>query len=131
MNFKQGFMLFWSLSSGFGIIFAILSWLYDINEIKQDPFFVGFKGVLALFLGTIIGIIHYKISSNHCDKDVTSKQSNTTTTQESELQSIKIKISHINNKSNMNPMENEMSESPENSANSNSNESKSSFNHIS
>ena len=91
MNFKQGFMLFWSLSSGYGIIFAILSWSYDINQMKEDPFFPGFKGVLALFFGTIIGIIHYKISFNPCDKEhiqYSQVTSNTASTSEIGLQQL-------------------------------------------
>eukprot|EP00485_Elphidium_margaritaceum_P000772 CAMPEP_0202689134 /NCGR_PEP_ID=MMETSP1385-20130828/4475_1 /ASSEMBLY_ACC=CAM_ASM_000861 /TAXON_ID=933848 /ORGANISM="Elphidium margaritaceum" /LENGTH=130 /DNA_ID=CAMNT_0049344227 /DNA_START=129 /DNA_END=521 /DNA_ORIENTATION=+ len=62
VNNSQMFMLFWSLFSGFGIIFALLSWVYDINGIKVDPFFPGFKGVVALSFGLCIGLIHYKLS---------------------------------------------------------------------
>mmetsp|Transcript_39693 Transcript_39693/g.63513 ORF Transcript_39693/g.63513 Transcript_39693/m.63513 type:complete len:166 (-) Transcript_39693:307-804(-) len=63
MNYEQAFMLFWSLASGFGIIFAIESWLYDMHGLKQDPYFPGFKGVVAVCLGFLIGGIHYALST--------------------------------------------------------------------
>ena len=121
MDFKEGFMLFWSLSSGFGIIFAISSWIYDINGIKQDPFFSGFKGIISLFLGVIIGITHYQISSNYTNDYLKVKvprqnneiKSNTNTininVKESELQRVNLKIIPS------------VSQSPENSENSNAN----------
>eukprot|EP01084_Bolivina_argentea_P283194 484964_1 len=65
MDVRWGFMLFWSLSSGFGILFAILSWIYDLYELSGDPFFTGFKGVLALGGGLFIGGVHAKISGNN------------------------------------------------------------------
>ena len=103
MNLQSAFMLFWSLSSGFGIIFAILSWIYDLNRIKQDPFFPGFKGVVSFCMGTIIGITHYKLSTKCArprslkdDYDPVLKTNSKSRTnleefeKESELQSIKI-----------------------------------------
>eukprot|EP01084_Bolivina_argentea_P283195 484965_1 len=65
MNVRSSFMLFWSLSSGFGILFAILSWIYDLYKLDGDPFFTGFKGVLALIIGLFIGAVHFKISANN------------------------------------------------------------------
>lgn len=65
MKLKALFMLFWSLSSGFGIIFAILSWIYDLMSLTQDPLFQGFKGCAAILVGTAIGITHYQLSSGN------------------------------------------------------------------
>ena len=55
-------MLFWSLGSGYGIMFALLSWMWNIFGIIDDPIFDGSKGVIALCVGFIIGYIHYKLS---------------------------------------------------------------------
>lgn len=56
------FMLLWSLGSGYGIMFALLSWMWNIFGIIDDPIFSGSKGVIAICFGFIIGYIHYKLS---------------------------------------------------------------------
>ena len=53
------FMVFWSLGSGYGIMFALLSWIWNICGITVDPIFNGSKGVIAVCVGSIIGYIHY------------------------------------------------------------------------
>eukprot|EP00483_Globobulimina_turgida_P010265 UN10284 len=103
MNIKSSFMFFWSLSSGFGIIFAILSWIYDLY-LQDHPHFSGFKGVISLFIGTIIGVVHYNLSNDvtvlnnylpkqQSDKTIVPTQSETST----ELQNLNIKATTTNN----------------------------------
>ena len=140
MNSQSAFLLFWSLSSGFGIIFAISSWVYDIYGIKQDPFFPGSKGVLSLVLGFILGLIHYQLSTQCITMQHDDKNDNDATKYakipqqtsdvchnhhlqlpfdievvESELQSINLQIDTDN------PTENGINDSFESSTNSNAN----------
>eukprot|EP01083_Nonionella_stella_P069298 184658_1 len=85
MTLKLWFMLFWSLSSGFGIVFAISSWIYELHSLKQDPFFCGFKGTVSLFIGSIIGLTHFKLSDNDASSHITNGHQHT-----------KAELQHIN-----------------------------------
>eukprot|EP00483_Globobulimina_turgida_P001143 UN01145 len=55
---KQGFLLFWSLGSGYGIIFAIESFFYEYFQI-QSSLMTAIKGIIAVCVGLVIGIIHF------------------------------------------------------------------------
>eukprot|EP01083_Nonionella_stella_P037345 101780_1 len=57
-NFRDIFLLLWSLGSGYGIIFACESFAYECLGINLQIMFL-VKGLLAVFIGFIIGGIHF------------------------------------------------------------------------
>ena len=59
---KQSFLLFWSLFSGFGIIFAVESFFYELFQIEGGHQNTGIKGAIALFVGFAIGSIHFQLT---------------------------------------------------------------------
>eukprot|EP01084_Bolivina_argentea_P095460 171623_1 len=57
-NFKDIFLVFWSYSSGYGIIFAIESYIYELFGFKSRIAFI-IKPCVALIVGVGIGIVHF------------------------------------------------------------------------
>eukprot|EP01084_Bolivina_argentea_P095461 171624_1 len=57
-NFKDIFLLFWSLSSGYGIIFAIESYIYELFGFKSTIAYI-IKPAVATLVGVAIGCVHF------------------------------------------------------------------------
>eukprot|EP01084_Bolivina_argentea_P095464 171629_1 len=57
-NFKDIFLVFWSLGSGYGIIFAVESWILEIMGIKSITS-CWIKPYVAILFGFSIGCIHF------------------------------------------------------------------------
>eukprot|EP01084_Bolivina_argentea_P202203 345546_1 len=55
---RQCFLVFWSLGSGYGIVFAIESFFYEYFGMSA-PWKIAIKGIVAVSLGIMIGIIHF------------------------------------------------------------------------
>eukprot|EP01084_Bolivina_argentea_P045173 83147_1 len=56
--FKQCFLLFWSLASGYGIVFAIESFFYEYFGVTTH-LTIAIKGIIAVSFGIMLGIIHF------------------------------------------------------------------------
>eukprot|EP01084_Bolivina_argentea_P228691 386191_1 len=58
-NWKQQcFLIFWSLGSGYGILFAIESWIYEIFGLKSMTAY-WIKPYVAILFGFGIGCVHF------------------------------------------------------------------------
>eukprot|EP01084_Bolivina_argentea_P228692 386192_1 len=57
-NFKDMFLVFWSLGSGYGILFAIESWIYEIFGLKSMTAY-WIKPYVAILFGFGIGCVHF------------------------------------------------------------------------
>ena len=58
MNSKDIFLLIWSIGSGYGMVYAIISWLMELLEVK---YFIH-KGIISVIIGFAIGGIHFYIT---------------------------------------------------------------------
>ena len=57
---KDIYNIIWLWLSSFGVMFAILSFLTEINIFKNEPNYK--KGLTAIILGTILFfVLHYKL----------------------------------------------------------------------
>lgn len=77
---ERFFLLFWSVGSGYGILFAIESYLWDLFGLDAYFWKVS-KGIIAIIFGSIIGLIHFyitvlKVSNDTCTKDENSQYTN-------------------------------------------------------
>ena len=90
MKSKSVFLFVWSIFSGFGIIFAIESWCYELLGVNSY-FAIQIKGVIAIIIGFSIGCIHFYVDNN---------DSNNNNTNDLKLLSPK-SLNDANNKSSM------------------------------
>eukprot|EP01083_Nonionella_stella_P302057 1039807_1 len=61
-NWKQQcFLIFWSLGSGYGVIFAIMSFLFEHFQFDSAMWTL-IKGFIALIIGIPIGFIHFSLT---------------------------------------------------------------------
>merc|ERR1719464_1916146 len=60
INAKVLFLFAWSICSGFGIVFALESWLFELLVI-ESALAVSMKGIVAWSVGVGFGCIHFYI----------------------------------------------------------------------
>eukprot|EP01084_Bolivina_argentea_P058462 106768_1 len=85
ITFHNIFLLLWSLLSGYGILFAIESFCYELLALDSMLSFA-LKGTVAILIGFSIGGIHFYITINDSD-DMLSKVENQTSVELTELMS--------------------------------------------